>query len=227
MSTPALELSDVGYAISGRPILNGISLTVNRGEVTAVVGPSGTGKSTLVSIALGLLRPTAGDVRIAGTSLGRLRGRALARHRSEHVGVVFQHGELLAELTPLENVALPGLWSRERQPDVWQRAEALLQELNVTSSAPDSALLSGGERIRVAVARALINDPDLIVADEPTGGLDRDNAIAVLRNLVALPRARGCAVLIVTHDQEIAELADCVVDLGGVRQPRAIAGVSQ
>jgi lipoprotein-releasing system ATP-binding protein len=209
---PVLEVVDLRYRIDGRSILDDAGLTVDAGESVAVMGPSGSGKSTFLSCILGLVRPDRGEILVDGKDVTRLRGAKLARYRHDKIGMVFQFGELIPELSPWENVALPALLSRQNRRSAYERAESLLEELNVPMTGRADRL-SGGERQRAAVARALINSPDLIIADEPTGALDEKTRDQVAQLLFALPRKRNCALLLVTHDAAVAKAADRVVSL--------------
>lgn len=220
-----IELSTVSYGHRKQSLLFAdVSLSVVGGESVALMGPSGVGKSTLLSLALGLLSPTHGSVRVAGQDWASLSKSAQARHRADSIGMVFQFGELLDELSPAENVALPRMWSGKGGRDAIGRAKELLDQLGVETNASTSDLVSGGERQRIAVARALISDPRVILADEPTGSLDSDNANALADVLFGLPREQGCALLVVTHSAHIAARADRVLRLspqGAVNVDRA------
>ncbi|MFB7781986.1 ABC transporter ATP-binding protein [Streptomyces vinaceus] len=216
----ALELGSLRYAIGGRTLFEDLDLRLPVGESVAVMGPSGSGKSTLISCALGLVRPQ-GLVRVAGTDITPMRRRELARHRGAHTGVVFQFGELLPELTPVENVALAGLLAGASRNDAYGDAEKLLAELGVPGAERSTGTLSGGERQRTAVARALINKPALLLADEPTGALDDANRNSVADMLFQVPRRWECGLLVVTHDEQVAARADRVLHLvdGRLRTP--------
>lgn len=207
-----VELCDVRYEIGDRVLLSGLDLTVHSGESVALMGPSGSGKSTLLSLILGLLRPVSGRVLVRGTDLAGLPQRAMAELRRRHVGMVFQFGELIPELRPEENVALAALLGRAGRSSALDRAERLLAELGVPTAA-DTARLSGGERQRTAVARALINSPDVVLADEPTGSLDASSRDKVAELLFDLPSTRKCGLLVATHDESIARRADRVFRL--------------
>ncbi|MFB7935730.1 ABC transporter ATP-binding protein [Streptomyces sp. NPDC056049] len=209
-----MSVTGLGYEIGGRELLSGLGLDVRAGESVAVMGPSGSGKSTLLSCVLGLVRPARGQVVVAGTDVVGLRGAALARHRSGSIGMVFQFGELLPELSPVDNVALAALLAGVPKRDAYRKARALLDELGVPQ-ADSSEQLSGGERQRTAVARALINSPSLLLADEPTGALDASTRERVADVLFAMPGRHGCGLLLVTHDPEVAARADRVLTLGG------------
>lgn len=209
-----VEFSVVAYGHRKQPLLfEDVSLSVAGGESVALMGPSGIGKSTLLSLALGILSPARGRVTVAGEEWSSLSKSARARHRAAYIGMVFQFGELLNELSPVENVALPRMWSGNGGREAIARAEELLGQLGVKTNASTSDLVSGGERQRIAVARALISDPRVVLADEPTGSLDSDNAEALADLLFELPRERGCALLVVTHSADIAARADRLLRL--------------
>ncbi|WP_250403925.1 ABC transporter ATP-binding protein [Streptomyces cellostaticus] len=208
-----LLVKDLHYRIGNRQLLNGVSLTIAAGESTAVTGPSGSGKSTLLNCLTGLITPDSGSVTAAGRPLTGLSGGKLAKARRELVGVVFQFGELLPELTPVENVALPVLLDGGSHREAYRRAKELLDELGVPTGDTPTAMLSGGERQRTAVARALITRPRVLLADEPTGALDSQARETVARVLYASARDHGCALLVVTHDFTVAAYADQVLHL--------------
>jgi putative ABC transport system ATP-binding protein len=194
--------------------LAGIDLSMSAGELVAVVGKSGSGKSTLVNLIAGIDRPTAGSVRIAGTALAELPESKLSAWRGRHVGVVFQFFQLLPTLTILENVMLPidlcGTLPAARARD---RARTLLDRVGIADQASKlPAALSGGQQQRAAIARALANDPPVVLADEPTGNLDSHTADAILGLLRELARG-GKTVVTVTHERDIAGRADRVVTL--------------
>ncbi|WP_051722637.1 ABC transporter ATP-binding protein [Streptomyces albus] len=207
-TTPLLEIRGLHYSVAGRTLLDGVDLALPAGQSAAVTGPSGTGKSTLLNCVLGLIRCDSGEIRAAGRDLTRLNARRLARHRRDTMGMVFQFGELLPELTPVENVALAALLAGVKRDEAFGRARGLLTELGVPLEGTPTAELSGGERQRAAVARALVNRPALLLADEPTGSLDGTNREAVADLLFSLPGQWGCAVLVVTHDGSVAARAD-------------------
>ncbi|MFE5723420.1 ABC transporter ATP-binding protein [Streptomyces erythrochromogenes] len=208
----ALEFGALRHRIGDRILFDGVDLRLNIGDSVAVMGPSGSGKSTLISCALGLVKPE-GVVRVANSDLGRMSRRERTRHRSRHIGVVFQFGELLPELTPLENVALAGLLAGADRKKTYKTASELLGSLGVPRHNRATGTLSGGERQRTAVARALVNRPSLLLADEPTGALDDTNRAAVAELLFDVPRRWPCALLVVTHDAQVAALADDTVHL--------------
>ncbi|MYT12312.1 ATP-binding cassette domain-containing protein [Streptomyces sp. SID4951] len=210
-----MKVSGLRYEVADRVLLDGVDLQVCAGESAAVVGPSGSGKSTLLGCVLGLIRPAQGQVEVAGQDVVRMRQRALERHRSRHMGVVFQFGELLPELTPVENVALAALLGGTPSNQAYERAETLLRDLGVPYDGAPTGQLSGGERQRTAVARALINQPAILLADEPTGALDRATRDSVTKLLFDVPKRWGCALVVVTHDIEVADRADRCLELTG------------
>jgi ABC-type lipoprotein export system ATPase subunit len=219
-AAPVLEVEDVTRSVvlaNGSPlmILSGVSLTVRSGESLAVVGRSGSGKSTLLSI-MGLLSaPSSGSVRLWGTDCATLADAARAGLRNERIGFVFQSYSLVPHLTAAQNVALPLDYgvapSRRAARD---RVHSMLDAVGLASLAQRHPRhLSGGEQQRVAIARALVRSPALILADEPTGALDPDTATAVLDVLRSASGAAGCALVVVTHDEEIAATTDRTVRL--------------
>ncbi|MFE5709941.1 ABC transporter ATP-binding protein [Streptomyces sp. NPDC056501] len=204
---PVLEIEGLTHSLGTRELFTDLSLTLRAGESVAVTGSSGSGKSTLLSCVLGLIKPAAGSVKVTGTDIVGLRSGRLAELRARSVGMVFQFGELLPELSPLDNVVLAALLARADRRGARERAQALLDELGVPDAAT-SEELSGGERQRTAVARALINEPALLLADEPTGALDTETRDRTAELLFDLPRRHACGLLVVTHDPGIAERAD-------------------
>ena len=198
-----VRLTDVTKVYQGglTAALNGVSLTVEKGEFTAIMGPSGSGKSTLLNLVAGLDWPTSGRVAVGGTDLGTLGEAGLARFRRDHIGFVFQFFYLLPNLTALENVLLP---AQLKGTVATARARELFAQLGIDDVADRyPARLSGGQQQRVAIARALINQPTLLLADEPTGALDTHSGAHVMDLLVQLQRA-GQTVLLVTHDAKLA-----------------------
>jgi putative ABC transport system ATP-binding protein len=198
--------------------LTAIDLTACARELVAVVGMSGSGKSTLIHLIAGIDRATAGSVRVAGTDLGRLRESALAAWRGRTVGVVFQFFQLLPTLTILENVMLPIDFANTLPaPRARARAHQLLDRMGIADQAGKlPSALSGGQQQRAAIARALANDPPVIVADEPTGNLDSRTAASVLELLAGLARG-GKTVVLVTHERDLGDVADRVITLADGR----------
>ena len=188
-------------------ILHPLTTTIPRGQFVAIVGPSGSGKSTLLGLLAGLDAPSTGSVLIDGTDITALDEDALAKLRGEKIGFVFQFFHLIPSLTAYENVAVP--LEIRRQPNAATRARALLEEVGLTGRAHHyPSQLSGGEQQRVALARALANDPPILLADEPTGNLDSSNGRHIMELLTAIHRARNTTLVLVTHDPELASLAD-------------------
>jgi putative ABC transport system ATP-binding protein len=193
--------------------LRDVSFQVWAGELVVVAGPSGSGKTTLLNLVAALDWPDRGTITVAGTSLTRLSSAAAARYRNRQVGVIFQAYNLLPQLTALENVLLPMIPAGK--PDA-ERAAELLQAVGLGDRLwHRPAELSGGEQQRVAIARALANDPPLVLADEPTGNLDDENARAVMGLLSQACRQRGAALILVTHDLNAVREADRVLALRG------------
>ncbi len=219
MVETVLSIRGLAYEVPGRSLFNSLDLDVRTGESVAVMGPSGSGKSTLLSCALGLVRPSRGSVEVSGVDMAGLRGATLAQHRAKHIGMIFQFGELLPELSPTDNVALAALLAGVGRRDAYKRAQALLKRLGVPL-AETSEELSGGERQRAAVARAVINSPTLLLGDEPTGALDEAAKEKVADTLFDMPRQYNCGLLLVTHDPTVARRADRTLTLtGGVLAP--------
>ena len=211
----------------GTRALDAVTLDLPVGEFVAIVGKSGSGKSTLINLIAGIDRPSAGQVHVAGTAVHALDESRLAAWRGRHVGVVFQFFQLLPTLTVLENVMLPmDFCATYPKAQARARALQLLADVGIGEQAHKlPSALSGGQQQRAAIARALANDPPLVVADEPTGNLDSHTATAVLALLAGLPR-RGKTVLMVTHERDLSRIADRVVSLadgrvvGNLRVPR-------
>jgi lipoprotein-releasing system ATP-binding protein len=195
-------------------VLRGVTMDVLRGEVVAVVGESGTGKSTLLHLLGALDRPTSGTVHFEGSDVFQKDDDALARFRNRSVGFVFQFHHLLPEFTAIENVAMPALIQGKRAGEARGRAAELLQMLGLAARAEHRpSALSGGEQQRVAIARALMNAPGLVLADEPSGNLDTGNATRLHHEIVRLAREYGQTFVIATHNLELAGLADRVLRL--------------
>lgn len=204
-----LQLS-LGSGAARVHILKGISLEIGRGEIVSLVGPSGSGKSTLLMALAGLERPDSGRVVVAGQDLTSYSEDELARFRGRNVGIVFQSFHLVPTMTALENVALPLELADE--PDAFSRAKAELAAVGLADRAEHyPAQLSGGEQQRVAVARAIVANPTLLVADEPTGNLDETTGAGIIDLLFSLRRERGSTLVIVTHDNSLAKRCDRVI----------------
>ena len=202
-------------------VLRGISLSISHGEIIAIVGASGAGKSTLLHILGTLDRPTSGTVHYEGVDVFSLGDEELARFRNNQIGFVFQFHHLLPEFSALENVAMPALIRGMKLQHVKDAAMDLLREVGLQERADQRPTkLSGGEQQRVAVARALMNSPRVVLADEPSGNLDSENAL-LLHNLIwNLSRTRGQTFVVVTHNEALAKQADRIVRIAdGVIQP--------
>ena len=211
-----IELRDVSKTVmSGTEpltILHPLTLQVPRGQFLAIVGPSGSGKSTLLGLIAGLDAPSSGQVLIDGVDITRLNEDALARLRGEKIGFVFQFFHLIPSLTAYENVAVP--MEIAGVPNPRGRAEMLMEEVGLTGRAHHyPSQLSGGEQQRVALARALANNPPIVLADEPTGNLDSSNGRHIMELLRGVHRSRGSTVVLVTHDAELASLAEARLSL--------------
>lgn len=195
-------------------VLKGIDLTINRGEVVAIVGPSGAGKTTLLQIIGTLDTPDSGQLLINGTETGRLGEKALAAFRNRNIGFVFQFHQLLPEFTALENVMIPALIAKERPSEAERRAKEMLDFLKLSDRMTHKpAELSGGEKQRVAVARALINHPAVVLADEPSGSLDTRNKEELHALFFELRDRMNQTFVIVTHDEQLAANTDRVIHI--------------
>jgi len=195
-------------------VLKGVDLRIAKGEIVSIVGPSGSGKSTLLHILGTLAEPDQGDIILEERKLVDLKGRQLAAFRNRHIGFVFQFHHLLPEFTALENTCIPGWIAGRKKKEVEQEATRLLQSLGVGDRLENKpSALSGGEQQRVAVARALINHPDIIFADEPTGNLDSANARELHQLFFTLRDQFRQTFLIVTHNEELAQMSDRVLHM--------------
>jgi len=215
---PFLEAHDLSktYRNAEVPVevFSGLNLEVEKGEMLAVVGPSGIGKSTLLHLLGGLDRPDSGTIRIGDKTLTRMSGDELARFRNRNVGFVFQFHHLLPEFSAVENVAMPGWIGRMKADEALRRAAAMLEELGLearTRHFPNQ--LSGGEQQRVAIARALLTDPTLFLADEPTGNLDLATSERVFDLMRECHLKRGLTSVIVTHNPDLAARCDRVFEM--------------
>ena len=208
------------YPTSGPPlrVIAGVSLALKRGENLAIVGPSGSGKSTLLSILGTLEPPTYGSVRLAGQDPSSLGESELAAFRRDHIGFVFQDHHLLPQCTVLENVLIPFLAEGAANSENQQRATELLERVGLSARLDHRpAELSGGERQRVAIARALVRKPTLLLADEPTGNLDRTTARLISALLLEMQTAENTILIVVTHSDNLAELLQRRLELDAGR----------
>ncbi len=188
--------------------LRGVDITINQGEIVAIIGPSGSGKSTLMGILGGLDSPTEGRLEIGGIDVTNMGENQLAEIRNAYIGFVFQQFNLMPTLTAVENVALPIQFASERKFSPKERATELLTTFGLEDRLKNRpSQLSGGEQQRVAIARALANDPPLLLCDEPTGALDTENGNLVMDTLFQAQAKLGTAIVIVTHDPRVAERA--------------------
>ena len=204
-----IRVCDIHKSFGTLEVLKGVSLEVRPREVVSIVGASGAGKTTLLQIMGTLSRPDAGRVEIDGQDVFALGDKALSRFRNERIGFVFQFHHLLAEFTALENVCIPGLIGRRPRAEVERRAGELLDLMGLGARRDHKpGQLSGGEQQRVAIARALINSPAVLLADEPSGNLDSRNRDEIHRLFFELRDRLGQTVVIVTHDERLAEMAD-------------------
>lgn len=207
-----IEVTDIRKSFDKLQVLKGVSLSISDGEMLTIVGPSGAGKTTLLQIIGSLERPDSGGVKFDGEDITRMKDAKLARFRNRNMGFVFQFHRLLPEFTLEENVALPALIAGMRRSDAFSRARRLLDELGLGERLDHRpAQLSGGERQRAAVARALVNDPKVILADEPTGSLDSHNRTELYKLFFDLRAATGKTFIIVTHDDTLALNSDRVI----------------
>jgi putative ABC transport system ATP-binding protein len=215
---PVVCLRDIvkGYrrGVQTVPVLAGITFDIAAGEFLALMGPSGSGKSTLLNLIAGIDRPDSGKLIVAGTDIGQLREQELADWRSRNIGFIFQFYNLMPVLDALENVELPLLLTSLSRGERRARARLALDMVSLSDRLEHfPSELSGGQQQRVAIARALVTDPTLIVADEPTGDLDRESANDVLGMLQRLNRETGKTVIMVTHDQRAAQHAHAIMHL--------------
>jgi lipoprotein-releasing system ATP-binding protein len=211
-SQPILSARNIHKYYGALHVLQGVDLDIHAGEIVSMVGPSGSGKSTLLHILGTLDEPSEGEIRLKNRDLHSLKGKALASFRNHHIGFVFQFHHLLPEFTALENVCIPGWIATGKKPAIESRARVLLETLGVGHRMENKpAAMSGGEQQRVAVCRALINSPDIIFADEPTGNLDSANAKELHQLFFELRGKFNQTFLIVTHNEALAEMSDRVV----------------
>ncbi len=195
-------------------VLKGVDIDIQKGEVVSIVGPSGSGKSTLLHILGTLDKGDSGTISMNNVLINSLNGKNLASFRNKHIGFVFQFHHLLPEFTALENVCIPGWLAGRKKAEVKAEAEKLLKMLRLSQRMENKPnQLSGGEQQRVAVARALINKPDIVMADEPTGNLDSFNAKELHQLFFDLRKQFNQTFLIVTHNEELAQLSDRVLHM--------------
>lgn len=209
-----IEIKGIEKSFDNLQVLRGIDLTINKGEVVSIVGPSGAGKTTLLQIMGTLDRPDRGEVIIDGVNVSKLSTGKLADFRNTHIGFVFQFHQLLPEFTAIENVMIPAFIAGKSKSQARKRAEELLGFMGLADRANHKpAELSGGEKQRVAVARALINDPAVILADEPSGSLDSHNKEELHQLFFRLRDEMGQTFVIVTHDEGLATITDRTIHI--------------
>lgn len=209
-----LSASNIHKKYGTVDVLKGVDVAIEKGEIVSIVGSSGAGKSTLLHILGTLDKADAGDVQMNGENITGLQGKKLAAFRNQHIGFVFQFHHLLPEFTAIENVCIPGWIANGKKGDVKKRAEELLTMLGLQHRLQNKPnALSGGEQQRVAVARALINNPSVVFADEPTGNLDSANARDLHHLFFDLRKNFNQTFLIVTHNEELAELSDRILHM--------------
>ena len=207
-------LKDIKKSFGQLEVLKGINLTIEDSKIVSIVGASGAGKTTLLQIAGTLLKADSGEVNIGGVDASKLSGKKLAEFRNKNIGFVFQFHHLLPEFTALENVCIPALIGGKNQKETEQRALELLKFLNLSERVTHKPKeLSGGEQQRVAIARSLINDPEVIFADEPSGNLDSKNREELHTLLFSLRDTFKKTFVIVTHDENFAAMSDKIIKI--------------
>jgi len=209
-----IEIKNIKKSFGSLEVLKGIDLNIEKGEIVSIVGPSGAGKTTLLQIMGTLYQPDSGNVLIDGIDVTHLSQKKLSDFRNQHIGFVFQFHQLLPEFTALENIMIPAYIAGKSTKEARRRAEELLQFMNLSERAKHKPNeLSGGEKQRVAVARALINHPDVILADEPSGSLDSKNKEELHQLFFDLRNQFGQTFVIVTHDEQLAHITDRTIHM--------------
>ena len=209
-----LTAKNIEKRYGGIDVLNGVDIQIQKGEIVSIVGSSGAGKSTLLHILGTLDKPDAGIIELNGIRTDNLFGKQLAAFRNQHIGFIFQFHHLLPEFSAVENVCIPGWIAGNKRSVTTKKAIALLETLGLghrLDNKPNQ--LSGGEQQRVAVARALINNPSIVMADEPTGNLDSSNAKELHQLFIELRNSFQQTFLIVTHNEELAQMSDRIVQM--------------
>lgn len=209
-----IKVSNIKKSFGDLKVLKGVDLSISKGEIVTIVGPSGAGKTTLLQIMGTLDRPDSGSIEYDGVLIDRLNERQLSRFRNEQIGFVFQFHQLLPEFTALENVCIPAYIGGKSRDEAEERAGKLLEFLGMSERTDHKpSELSGGEQQRVAVARALINDPGVILADEPSGNLDTENKEELHKLFFDLRDRFGQTIVIVTHDRELSGMSDSKIEI--------------
>ena len=209
-----IEVKNIHKSFGTLKVLKGVDLAVEKGEIVSIIGKSGAGKTTLLQIIGTLDKPDSGNVVIGGVDVFALKEKELADYRNRHIGFIFQFHQLLPEFNALENVMIPAMIARMPEKEVESRAIQLLTELGLgerLTHKPNE--LSGGEKQRVAAARAMMMSPDVILADEPSGSLDESNKKELHKLLLQMREQYGQTIIIVTHDKELAEISDRVIEM--------------
>ena len=209
-----IEVKNIHKSFGTLEVLKGVNLAVKKGEIVSIIGKSGAGKTTLLQIIGTLDKPNSGSVVIDGVDVFALKEKELADFRNRHIGFIFQFHQLLPEFNALENVMMPAMIARMSEKEAEQRAVQLLTELGMAerlTHKPNE--LSGGEKQRVAAARAMMMSPDVILADEPSGSLDESNKKELHKLLLQMREQYGQTIIIVTHDKELAEISDRVIEM--------------
>ena len=209
-----VEVQDIRKSFDTLEVLKGVNLMVEKGEIISIIGKSGAGKTTLLQIIGTLDKPDSGSVVIDGVDVFALKDKELADFRNRHIGFIFQFHQLLPEFTTLENVMMPAMIARMPKKEAEKRAVQLLTELGMEERLTHKPnQLSGGEKQRVAAARAMMMSPDVILADEPSGSLDESNKKELHKLLLQMREQYGQTIIIVTHDKELAEISDRVIEI--------------
>ena len=209
-----IDIKEVTKSFGNLQVLKGINLHINKGEMVSIVGPSGAGKTTLLQIIGRLDKPDSGNIIIEGTDVSQLSTKKLSEFRNQHIGFVFQFHQLLPEFTAIENIMIPAFIAGVSRNKAKERAEELLALMGLSDRADHKPnQLSGGEKQRVAVARALVNNPAVVLADEPSGSLDSKNKAELHQLFFELRDKLGQTFVIVTHDEELAKLTDRTIHM--------------
>ena len=209
-----IEVKNIHKSFGTLEVLKGVNLTVKKGEIVSIIGKSGAGKTTLLQIIGTLDKPDSGSIMIDGVDVFALKEKELADFRNRHIGFIFQFHQLLPEFTTLENVMMPAMIACTEEKEAEQRAMKLLTELGMAGRITHKPnQLSGGEKQRVAAARAMMMSPNVILADEPSGSLDESNKKELHKLLLQMREQYGQTIIIVTHDKELAEISDRVIEI--------------